>query len=56
VSVVEVADGGRKIRLCKKGVSARPEKSAAAPVEKPEQESFGTSLADKLRAALGENE
>ncbi len=68
VSVVEIADDGRKIRLRKKGVATQPERDpgaargrsrrveAAAPAAEPEAESFGTSLADKLRAALGENE
>jgi small subunit ribosomal protein S1 len=65
-SIVEIADDGRKIRLRKKGVIARPEREVAparpkmkkdqTPVEEPQPESFGTSLADKLRAALGENE
>jgi small subunit ribosomal protein S1 len=67
VSVVEIADDGRKIRLCKKGVAPRPEQDDAAPsrsrakarttrTDEPEPESFGTSLAEKLRAALGESE
>jgi small subunit ribosomal protein S1 len=65
VRVVEVAEGGRRIRLASPGVSTEP-KAAPAPRRRPRdpelvreretapepQGSFGTSLADKLRAAL----
>jgi small subunit ribosomal protein S1 len=62
VSVVEIDEGGRRIRLVRKGVKpqAQAERAPArepeppAPTEAPE--SFGTSLADKLRAALGQND
>lgn len=68
VTIVEIADDGRKIRLRKKGLTVRPEREATAargrsrvdrnapPAEKPKPETFGTSLADKLRAALSDNE
>jgi len=61
LSVVTVEQGGRRIRLCKKGVEPEPEEdnTPMAPAErKPDepQGNFGTSLADKLRAALGQNE
>jgi small subunit ribosomal protein S1 len=62
VSVVQIEEGGRRIRLCKKGVDPAPEPEAAPePVEtrpEPEEEpqTFGTSLADKLRAALGQTD
>jgi hypothetical protein len=63
VRVVELAQGGRQIRLARPGVSTepktepaprrRPRAPAAAREAPPEpQASFGTSLADKLRAAL----
>lgn len=61
VTVVEITEGGRRIRLAKKGVRAKPEdRPAERPARsereetKPDEppESFGTSLADKLRAAL----
>jgi small subunit ribosomal protein S1 len=65
VTVVEIEEEGRRIRLIRKGVKpqveqtkgapAAPEPQAAsAPDEAPA--SFGTSLADKLRAALGQND
>jgi small subunit ribosomal protein S1 len=78
VQVIEVADGGRKIRLAAKGVDTKkqaevsmdsPRRSPAKPRRKKEgaaeegpatiasssnDGSFGTSLADKLRAALGQ--
>jgi small subunit ribosomal protein S1 len=49
VSVVQIEEGGRRIRLCKKGVDPAPEPEAAP-------QTFGTSLADKLRAALGQTD
>jgi small subunit ribosomal protein S1 len=64
VTVVEIADGGRRIRLTRKGVE--PEQQQPRPKQAPRedykppqdesQEAFGTSLADKLRAALGDRE
>jgi small subunit ribosomal protein S1 len=69
VRVVEITEGGRRIRLIKKGVSGKPERRArpeprraerAERAERPKVEEpaepFGTSLADKLRAALGQKE
>ena len=68
VTIDEIADDGRKIRLCKKGVIVRSEREAgpapgrskrdkhATPAKESPPESFGTSLAEKLRAALGESE
>jgi small subunit ribosomal protein S1 len=63
ISVVEIADGGRRIRLCKKGVKPRHEKEEepapepeAPPAPEAPPETFGTSLADKLRAALGQDD
>jgi small subunit ribosomal protein S1 len=65
VTVVEIAEGGRRIRLTRKGVEpeipqAQPrreprEEYRPAPKDEPD-EPFGTSLADKLRAALGKTE
>ncbi len=68
VEVRELEDDGRRIRLAKKGVSdvaerppRRQRKPAAdapaprRPPTSPEPTSFGTSLADKLREALGES-
>jgi len=60
VNVVEIEGDGRRIRLSKKGVrvdepAERP--SSRGGEREPEQaQTFGTSLADKLRAALGQNE
>jgi hypothetical protein len=66
VSVVEVSEGGRRIRLAKQGVKVEPEKDrhdqpgtrqdleAHQAAEEPG--TFGTSLAEKLRAALGRSE
>ena len=60
VNVVEIEGDGRRIRLCKKGVQvdAPPERPSSRGVEREPEEpqTFGTSLADKLRAALGQNE
>jgi small subunit ribosomal protein S1 len=64
VTVVEIDEDGRRIRLTKKGVKPRSEHTNGAPVPEPEATSsqdeapasFGTSLADKLRAALGQND
>jgi small subunit ribosomal protein S1 len=57
VQVVEVDDRHRRIRLCRKGVPIAVEEEAAprparpAPAPEPPA-TFGTSLAEKLRAAL----
>jgi small subunit ribosomal protein S1 len=63
VTVVEIDDDGRRIRLCKKGVQPRVEQEDTPASEsretRPEEEpaeAFGTSLADKLRAALGQSD
>jgi small subunit ribosomal protein S1 len=72
VLVVEILDAGRKIRLARKGVDPTETPAEAAPGPRPQarrappkreeppppepQGSFGTTLADKLRAALGERE
>ena len=66
VTVKEIAEDGHRIRLARKGVkiepeeAPRPEKAKARQAEPPrpeeESSSFGTSLADKLRAALGRTE
>ena len=63
VTIVEITDGGRKIRLAAKGVEAqKAERRRPSPRREPEPQpeqptgTFGTSLADKLRAALGERE
>jgi small subunit ribosomal protein S1 len=61
VTVVEIAEDGRRIRLCKKGVEREsqssprePKPEAYEPAKRDEPETpFGNSLADKLRAALG---
>lgn len=65
VTVVEITEDGRRIRLTRKGVEpetpqARPrreprEEYTRAPQTEPE-EAFGTSLAEKLRAALGKSD
>jgi len=63
VTVVEISEGGRRIRLCRKGVEPetqpaprQPKEEAHVPVQRDEPEgTFGTSLADKLRAALGQS-
>jgi small subunit ribosomal protein S1 len=67
VEVRDITDDGRRIRLAKQGLApaarrpareARPPKrdsSAERPAPAPQGGSFGTSLADKLRAALGES-
>lgn len=67
VEVRELADDGRRIRLASKGAGQsaerrprrepRPKRSPATPRPAPSAGSstFGTSLADKLRAALGES-
>ncbi len=65
VRVLEVGDGGQRIRLARQGVEARaepppragkrreePERPAPRPAA-PQPESSGTLLGDKLRAALG---
>jgi small subunit ribosomal protein S1 len=61
VRIVDVGEGGRKIRLARKGVEARAEKPQVkrqkrAPHPEPkkveEEQSFGLNLGDKLRAAL----
>ena len=60
VNVVEIEGDGRRIRLSKKGVQVEepPERpsSRGGEREPEEPQTFGTSLADKLRAALGQNE
>jgi len=63
VSIVEIEDGGRRIRLCKKGIKPKTEKEEAParrrkeePVPEEPPASFGTSLGDKLRAALGQTD
>jgi small subunit ribosomal protein S1 len=64
VTVVEIEEEGRRIRLTKKGVKPQAELTDGAPAPEPEAASapdeapasFGTSLADKLRAALGQND
>jgi len=69
VEVVEVAEGGRRIRLARKGhapkapeparesrVRRPPRAAEPAPEPPAEGSSFGTSLADKLRAALDRRE
>jgi small subunit ribosomal protein S1 len=65
--VRELADDGRRIRLASKGAGRpverrprrepRPKRSPVTPRPAPSADSsvFGTSLADKLRAALGES-
>jgi len=65
VTVVEITEDGRRIRLTRKGVEPetpqpRPkreprEEYRPTPKDEPE-EAFGTSLADKLRAALGKTD
>jgi small subunit ribosomal protein S1 len=67
VEVREIEDDGRRIRLGRKGVEAPPEHrprreprpQRASRVDRPAPASdtsgFGTSLADKLRAALAES-
>ena len=66
-SVVEIADGGRRIRVAKKGVPVKADdgKEAAGSKKRGDQaervaeeppSTFGTSLGDKLRAALGRKE
>jgi small subunit ribosomal protein S1 len=62
VRIVEVTENGRRIRLAAKGVSSEPEAPPPRPASRPrveererpreEEASFGTSLADKLRAAF----
>jgi small subunit ribosomal protein S1 len=62
VRVVEITDDGRRIRLARSGVKIEaerpapkrpPRQKAPEPREQPEPTgTFGTSLADKLRAAL----
>jgi small subunit ribosomal protein S1 len=59
VTVVEIGEGGRRVRLARKGARIEREgerrQPRQPPQERSEQEppsSFGTSLADKLRAAL----
>ena len=57
VTVVALDEGGRRIRLCRKGVKAEappPPPPAAEPAPRVEEPpaAFGTTLADKLRAAL----
>jgi small subunit ribosomal protein S1 len=64
VRVVDVTDGGKRIRLAARGVSVEPEAPAAPrqppvrpraeepPRPRDEEGSFGTSLGDKLRAAF----
>jgi small subunit ribosomal protein S1 len=66
VAVIELSPDGRRIRLARKGVEAKPRevelKAPARPPAKPAvppresaaeaPSSFGTTLADKLRAAL----
>jgi ribosomal protein S1 len=67
VEVRDLADDGKRIRLARKGVTEvqerrprreprRPRESAPAERPKPAEDApaFGTSLADKLRAALGQ--
>jgi len=60
VTVVSIEEGGRRIRLCKQGVKPTSEEemprsqARSAPAHEEPAESFGTSLADKLRAALGQ--
>jgi small subunit ribosomal protein S1 len=63
VSVVEIEEDGRRIRLARKGVEVEPEeprvqtrppRAESAP-EEPAP-SFGTSLGEKLRAALGQKD
>jgi len=65
VTVVEITEDGRRIRLTRKGVEpetpqSRPKREPREeykPIPKDEpQEAFGTSLADKLRAALGQTD
>jgi len=67
VSVIEVSEDGRRIRLAKKGVKIEPDKKRQeqssgsrrdldAHQAADESGTFGTSLADKLRAALGQSE
>jgi len=76
VTLTSIEEGGRRIRLCRKGIqagaeapstpvppAAKPAKPAkpaepakpAKPAEEPPP-TFGTSLADKLRAALARND
>ena len=54
VMVIEVEQGGRRIRLSRKALIEHEEKSDAREFASRKQESgaFGSSLADKLRAAL----
>jgi small subunit ribosomal protein S1 len=65
VSILEIEDGGRRIRLCKKGIEAQVEKEATPAPRREERQakkeeeppaSFGTNLGDKLRAALGQTD
>jgi small subunit ribosomal protein S1 len=56
VTVSAIEDGGRRIRLCRKGMKPEPAEPAPAPEPVADEHppaAFGTSLADKLRAALG---
>ena len=67
VEIRELDDDGRRIRLARKGVEAQPDRRPrsesrprrAQAVDRPTPASdtpgFGTSLADKLRAALAES-
>ena len=71
VTVVEIAEEGRRIRLTRKGVEPeapqQPQRPRREPRREPREEyrptpkdepevPFGTSLADKLRAALGQTD
>jgi small subunit ribosomal protein S1 len=67
VEIRELGDDGRRIRLARKGVEAQPERrprreprpqrapAANRPAPSSDGSGFGTSLADKLRAALAES-
>ena len=66
--MVEISDDGRRIRLCKKGLEAKASEPSSRPQQrrrpkpdaipsaevlaKQQSGTFGTNLADKLRAAL----
>jgi len=67
VEIRELDDDGRRIRLARKGVEAQPDRRPrsesrqrrSSAVDRPapasDNSGFGTSLADKLRAALAES-
>ena len=67
VEIRELDEGGHRIRLARKGVEAQPERRPKResrprrapaddrPAPSSDSAAFGTSLADKLRAALAES-